>query len=122
MKLERLSPELGSEAFGKDFKAEDFYNKNESGSEESGSILDMVEGMKDEHVSEAPNRPFESGIDQAPEGLNSLVLEFRTLLQSADLSNQTEIDELNSLIDQVASIDESQAETLKEEFVAKKIE
>src|SRR5690606_20147342 len=101
MILERMTPEYASEAFNRDDE----------------SVLDQVEDMRDEHISEAPDRSADTGVDQAPEGLNSLVLEFRSQLESADLDNQEQIDELNKLISEVAEIDESQAETLKQEFM-----
>lgn len=109
--------EHSSEAQNFSYKAEQPAEANDT-----GSILDQVEGMRDEHVNEAPDRSGDMAVDQAPEGLNDLVLNFRTELSSADLSNQEDIDKLNSIIEQVKMIDESQAETLKQEFVDKKIE
>lgn len=85
------------------------------------SFLHMVEGMKDGYTSKEWSNGPVKGVDQAPEGLNSLLLEFRTLLDKADLNEQSEIDSLNALIQQVAEIDPAQAETLKQEFVDKKI-
>lgn len=49
------------------------------------------------------------------------ILSFRTKLETADLSEQSDIDELNAIIAEVAAEDPAQAETLKEEFMAKKI-
>lgn len=87
----------------------------------SDSILDQVEGMKDEHISEAPDKSADVGVDQAPEGMNDLVLSFRSKLESSELSNQEDVDQLNSLIAKVAELDPDQAETLKQEFLNKKI-
>jgi hypothetical protein len=97
-------------------------NFEHSSEAQNFSILDQVEGMRDEHVSEAPDRSADKGVDQAPDGLNDLVLNFRTELGDADLSNQEDIDKLNAMIEKVKAIDESQAETLKQEFMDRKIE
>lgn len=84
-------------------------------------ISHLVEGMKDEHVNEASGLRHDTEVDQAPEGMNAKILHFREKLASADLSKQEDVEELNGIIAEVAAENEAQAETLKEEFLAKKI-